>query len=119
MENNRDLLEHQGQREQTFWERILQMRCTLDLDLKDKQSRKQAGRIKHCAKRTVKRPEGRAELPGFQSKNRAVGEEEIQIGIHSIMMKGRKWAAQTEAKIGYCLHKIKTDLQAGDWSQKT
>lgn len=40
-----DVLEHPGQREQVFWERILQMKCTLDLDLKDKQSRKQAGRI--------------------------------------------------------------------------
>lgn len=35
----------------------------------------------HRAKRTVKRPEGQAELPGFQSENRAVGEEEMQIGI--------------------------------------
>lgn len=67
----------------------------------------------------MKRPEGRAELPGFQSKNRAMGEEEMQIGIHSVTVKRREWAAQIEAKICDCLHKIKIDPQAGDWSHKT
>lgn len=33
--------------------------------------------------------------------------------------KGRKWTVQTEAEIGDCLHKIKNDLQAGDWSHMT